>query len=190
MESSLESSLDLLKRAQEGDASALDALITRYRPRLMRWASGRLPAHARDLVETQDLVQDSLLRAFRKIGEIEIRGEGTLQAYLRQVLLNSIRMELRRVKRHPAGSELASDIEEGAEASPLEKAVGRQTLARYEGALNALRPSDRELVIAHVEFGFNHQEIATAFGKPTPNAARVALHRALLHLAAEMKRPQ
>jgi RNA polymerase sigma factor (sigma-70 family) len=186
MEADQESSLDLIKRVQDGDASALDALIARYRPRMVRWASGRLPGYARDLVETQDLVQDTLVQAFRKIGGIEIRGEGALQAYLRQALLNGIRMEIRRVSRRPVGAELESGIE-STQASPLELAIGAQTLTRYEQALEALRPEDRELVIAHVEFEFSHQELAVAFGKPTANAARMALQRALMQLAAEMK---
>jgi len=187
--SSIESSLDLLRRVQAGDESALDALIARYRPRLVRWASGRLPPYARDLAETQDLVQETLVQAFRKIGQIEIRGEGALQAYLRQVLLNTIRMELRRVRRRPPGTELESGIE-ATESSPLEQAIGTESPERYERALDALRPSDRELVIAHVEFGFSHQELASAFDKPSANAARMALQRALLHLAAEMKHPR
>ena len=182
----VESSLDLVRRVQAGDESALEALITRYRPRLVRWASGRLPAHARDLAETQDLVQETLIRAFRRIGQIEIRGEGSLQAYLRQVLLNTIRMELRRVRRRPPGDGLESDVESN-DASPLERAIGSQTLDRYERALEGLRPSERELVIAHVEFGFSHQDLAAAFDKPSANAARMALQRALLRLAEAMK---
>lgn len=154
---------------------------------MVRWASGRLPAYARDLAETQDLVQDSLVRAFKKIEGIEIRGEGALQAYLRQVLLNAIRMELRRVRRRPAPGPMPQDLEVG-DATPLDQAIGRQTLERYERALETLRPEERELVIAHVEFGFSHQEIAQAFGKPTPNAARMALQRALLRVAEAMKR--
>ena len=181
-----ETSLDLLKRLQAGDASALNLLIARYRPRMVRWASGRLPSYARDLTETQDLVQDSLLRAFQKLDGIEIRGEGALQAYLRQVLLNAIRMELRRVRRRPAGSPLPDELEDNAE-TPLDSAIGGQTLERYERALEWLRPEDRELVIAHVEFGFTHAELAQAFAKPTPNAARMALQRALLRVAEAMK---
>jgi DNA-directed RNA polymerase specialized sigma24 family protein len=117
---------------------------------------------------------------------MEIRGEGALQAYLRQVLLNTIRMELRRVRRRPAAAELESGVEAD-DASPLERAIGGDALSRYERALDALRPSDRELVIAHVEFGFSHQELATAFEKPSPNAARMALRRALMELTASMK---
>lgn len=186
MDSHSESSLELIERARSGDASALEALIARYRPRLVRWASGRLPPYARDLTETQDLVQETLMRAFKRIGTIEIRGEGALQAYLRQVLLNAIRMEIRRVGRRPVGSELPSGLETE-EPSPLEKAIGTQTLDRYDRALEVLRPEDRELVVAHVEFEFSHQELATVFGKPSANAARMALQRALLRLADAMK---
>lgn len=131
-------------------------------------------------------MQETLIRAFRKIGGIEIRGEGALQAYLRQVLLNSLRDELRRVRRRPPGSELESGVV-SAEPSPLEQAVSGEAIDRYERALETLRPADRELVIAHIEFGFSHQELASAFGKPSANAARMALQRALLQLAKEMR---
>ncbi len=185
---SAESSMDLLRRVQAGDASALDALIARYRPRLVRWASGRLPAHARHLAETQDLVQDTLVQAFRKIGSMEIRGEGALQAYLRQVLLNAIRQEIRRVRSRPAAEALEGE-RHGDEPSPLEEAIGGELLSRYDEALERLRPHDRELVVAHVEFGLSHAELAAAFGKPSANAARMALQRALLQLATAMKHP-
>ncbi|BCS34848.1 hypothetical protein TBR22_A40740 [Luteitalea sp. TBR-22] len=186
MSSHAESSVDLLHRVQAGDAAALEALIARYRPRLVRWASGRLPAYARHLAETQDLVQDTLVQAFRKIGAIEIRGEGSLQAYLRQVLLNAIRQEIRRVRIRPPGEAFELDVE-APDASPLEEAIGGQLLSRYDDALERLRPADRELVVAHVEFGMSHAELADAFGKPSGNAARMALQRALLRLAEEMK---
>jgi RNA polymerase sigma-70 factor (ECF subfamily) len=48
---------ELLSRAKGGDRAALGALMERYRPRLVRWASGRLPAYARSLLDTNDLVQ-------------------------------------------------------------------------------------------------------------------------------------
>lgn len=184
-----ETSLDLLRRAQAGDASALDALMARYRPRIARWASGRLPAYARDLIDTQDLVQETLIQAFRRIERFEIRGEGALQAYLRQILLNAVRMELRRIKRRPTSDELNEDLP-AEQSTPLDAAIGSETMDRYEAALERLSPAERELIIAHVEFGFTHQELAAAFERPTANAARVALQRALLRLAREMPDPR
>src|SRR5262245_35054204 len=189
MDAHPETSLDLLKRVQAGDPSALDALISRYRPRLVRWASRRLPPYARDLSDTDDLVQNTLVQAFRRIGTIEVRGEGTLQAYLREALMNAVRMEIRRVTRRPVPGELESGFS-AQDASPLEEAIGSETLDRYERALAALRPEEREIVIAHTEFEFSHQELAAAFDKPSPNAARMALQRALVRLADEMNRLQ
>jgi len=140
---------------------------------------------SQDLTETQDLVQETLLSAFGKIVDIEIRNEGSLQAYLRQVLLNRIRMEIRRVGRRPAGVELDSNVE-ASDASPLELAIGAETLERYERALATLRAEERELVVARVEFGFTNEEVARAFGKPSPDAARMAVQRALLRLTEQM----
>lgn len=55
-----DSTLTLLTRARAGDAQALDDLFARYLPGLRKWASGRLPRWARDLIDTPDLVQDVL----------------------------------------------------------------------------------------------------------------------------------
>jgi DNA-directed RNA polymerase specialized sigma24 family protein len=64
--------------------------------------------------------------------------------------------------------------------------VGRQTLARYEAALQQLRESDRELVVARVELGLDYGEIAGLLGKSSIASARVAVSRALLRLGVEM----
>jgi RNA polymerase sigma factor (sigma-70 family) len=182
----LQSSLTLLALARAGDDVALDALIARYLPRLQRWASGRLPGWARDMAETQDLVQEALFHTFKKIERFEPRGEGSLQAYLRQAILNRIREELRRANRRPTRSELDSQMEDEGR-SPLEEAIGQEALERYERGLASLRPEDRELVVAKIELGYSNQELAELSGKPTANAARMAVERAIIRLAKEMR---
>jgi RNA polymerase sigma-70 factor (ECF subfamily) len=180
------SSLTLLTRAQAGDEAALESLLARYLPRLRRWASGRLPRWARDMADTQDLVQETLLQTFQKIDGFESRGDGALYGYLRQAILNRIRDELRRAKRRPERNELDSAIP-GQGRSPLEEAIGREAIERYERALATLRPEDREAVIARIELGYTHEEIAGLLGKPTANAARMTVERALVRLAREMR---
>lgn len=181
----LHSSLTLLERARAGDRVALESLIARYLPRMQRWASGRLPQWARDMADTQDLVQEALFQTFKRIERFEPRGEGALHAYLRQAILNRIREELRRVKRQPARGELDSSArDEG--RSPLEVAIGREALQRYEQALARLRTKDRELVVARIELGYTNQEIADLLNKPSANAARMATERAIVQLAKEM----
>jgi RNA polymerase sigma factor (sigma-70 family) len=139
------------------------------------------------MADTQDLVQDTLIRTFKRIEAFEPESDGALQAYLRQGILNRIRDELRRAGRRPAAGPLDSQVEDEA-ASPLEMAIGREAAERYERALGRLRPEDREAIIARVELDCTHEEIAAMLRKPTANAARMAVERALARLAEEMRR--
>jgi len=181
-----DSTFELLQRSRSGDADALNRLLERYMPALRRWAQGRLPMWARDLADTQDLVQDTLIQAVKHLGTFQPQHEGALQAYLRQALMNRIRDELRRSHRRPVRTELPEAVA-AKSASPLEEAIGYEALEAYETALSELRDSDREAIIARVELGQTYEEVAAILGKPSAEAARVAVHRALLKLAEKIK---
>jgi RNA polymerase sigma-70 factor (ECF subfamily) len=183
----LDSTFQLIERARAGDEEALERLFARHLKPLQRWARGRLPKWARDLADTDDLVQDTLLQTFKRIGAFEPRRVGALQAYLRQAVLNRLRDELRRKGRQPHATEL-DGLEADGSQSPLEEAIGREAVERYERALQRLRPEEREAIIARVEMDYSYEELAGALGKPTPDAARKAAQRALVRLAEEMKR--
>jgi RNA polymerase sigma factor (sigma-70 family) len=182
-----ESTFHLINRARAGDREALERLFARHLKPLQRWASGRLPGWARDLADTDDLVQDTLVQTFKRIESFEPRGVGALQAYLRQAVLNRIRDELRRRGRRPEITDLDGLELDGGE-SPLEQAIGHEAVERYERALERLKPEEREAIIARVEMGYSYEELAEALGKATPDAARKAAQRALVRLAEEMKR--
>src|SRR4029450_7466207 len=84
---SLDSTFELIRRLRDGDRDALERLVARHLRPLQRWVRGRLPRWARDLSDTDDLVQDTLLRTFSKLEVFEPRRVGALQAYLRQAVL-------------------------------------------------------------------------------------------------------
>jgi len=182
-----ESTFQLIERARLGDEEALERLFAQHLKPLQRWAQGRLPQWARDLADTDDLVQDALAQTFKRLDTFEVRGVGALRAYLRQAVTNRIRDELRRKGRQPAVTDL-DDIEVDESESPLEQAIGQEAVERYEKGLERLTSEDREVIIARVEQGYSYEELAEALGKPTSEAARKAARRALLRLAAEMKR--
>jgi len=181
----VDSTFDLVERAKSGDDEALNRLFARYLPSLRRWASGRLPRWSRDLMDTDDLVQETVVRAVKRLDRFESRHEGALQAYLRQAIVNRIRDEIRRTKRSPAAAELDENASDQG-ASPLETAIGAEALERYEAALARLRPEEREAIVARVEMDGSYQQVAQALGKSSADAARMAVSRALLHLAEEM----
>jgi RNA polymerase sigma-70 factor (ECF subfamily) len=185
--SGLESTFDLVQRAKAGDRAALDRLFTRCLPALRRWASGRLPRWTRDLMDTDDLVQETAVRAVNRLGSFEPRHEGALQAYLRQAVMNRIRDEVRRSARGPMSTEL-TDNQQDVTASPLDEAIGKEAVERYEAALARLRPEERAAIITRVEMDEGYDAVAEALGKPSPDAARMAVTRALVRLAQEMNR--
>ena len=183
----LDSTFELIIRARTGDQAAIERLFARHLKPLQRWASGRLPKWARDLADTDDLVQEALLQTFKKIEDFEPRRVGSLQAYLRQAVLNRLRDELRRKARRPELSDL-DGLEDVAARSPLEEAIGRQAIEDYEEALGRLKPEERDAIIARVEIGYSYAELAEVLGKPSAEAARKTARRALLRLAEEMHR--
>jgi RNA polymerase sigma-70 factor (ECF subfamily) len=182
-----ESTFHLLDRANAGDREALDLLFARYLKPLQRWASGRLPAWARAAADTHDLVQDTLLNAFRKIGNFEPKREGAFQAYLRQAVLNRLRDHLRRVQARPQ-TEWMADRHDETGVSPLEHAIGMEMFERYERALSRLSTDEQEAIIGRVEMENTYDELAKNLGKPSADAARMAVTRALVRLAEEMRR--
>ena len=181
-----EPTLELVVRARTGDRSAVEALLERCLPPLKRWAHGRLPAVARGRMDTGDLVQEVALHVLGNLDTFEPRHVGAMQAYLRQSVLNRIRDEVRRIARHPTPTELPPDMP-SEEPSPLERAVEAEAVSRYHDWLATLGTRDRQLVVARIEAQWTHDEIARHFSMPTPDAARMAVSRALRRLLDSLK---
>jgi len=179
-----DTTFSLVLRARDGDPSALDELCARYMPRLRRWAHGRLPAWARQSIDTQDLVQDTLTQVTGAISRFNPKHEGAFQGYVRQTLLNNVRDEVRRAKGKLA--ETVGSARPSPDPSPLEQAIGTELLERYEAALLRLKPDDRDAIIARVEMGLSWPEIAEVLDKNSSESAQMTVKRALVRLAREM----
>ena len=176
----------LINRTREGDERARNRLSERYWSALRQWAHGRIPNRARDLVDTDDLVQSALQRAIDHLGSFESQGHGAFLGYARQILLNRIRDECRRAARRPEHLELHDNLVAD-DISPLEQTIQRDRLERYEQALAALNPTQREAVIMRLELGFRYREIAEAMALPSGNAARQLTARGIVHLTRAMR---
>jgi RNA polymerase sigma factor (sigma-70 family) len=176
---------DLFRRARGGDGGALDQLFARYLPRLRRWAHGRVPVWARDSVDTGDLVQETVLKAYANLPNFEPQHRGALFGYLRRALINRIHDQFRHASRHAAPQELDENSPDTT-ISPLQSAIDEQDQRRYTAALQRLRPSDRAAVVGRVEMGYSYEQLALVLKKPSPEAARLAVRRALLRLKEEV----
>jgi RNA polymerase sigma-70 factor (ECF subfamily) len=180
-----EPTVALIRRIRDGDGGARDVLLKRYLPVLRRWAHGRLPPSARDLSDTDDLVQVTLLRALNHIDEFDARHTGSFLAYLRQILLNQVRDELRRQQRRPGATELDTELPD-LETPPLvEQMLGHERVRAYESALAQLPKRQQELIVMRMEFGMSYPEIATEVDS-TSDAVRVMVARAIVLLSREL----
>ena len=141
---------------------------------------------ARGLLDTGDIVQETMVKAIRNLDRIDVQREGALCAYLRQAIKNRLADAYRGVAGRGHVDAIDSNLP-SRQASPLQEAIGSETLARYEAALQRLKPSDREAVILHVELCYEYSEIARLLGKSSAASARMAVSRALARLAEEMQ---
>src|SRR4051794_23356455 len=184
----METTLELLNRFKTGDDKALHQLVERSLPALRRWARGRLPQAARGFQETEDLIQNAVMRTMPRLQTFQAEHPGALQAFLRQAVANAIVDEIRKVNRRPTpvDVEAVADVFADRAPSPLDQAIGREGFERYEAALSRLRASDREAIIARIELQQSYEEVALALGKPSADAARLAVTRAMAKLLLTM----
>ena len=95
------SSTQLFAAIRAGKSSAIDALYSRYLPRLRRAVHHRLPLYSKDTLDTGDLVQDALQRALPHLEAFQPRHQGAFLSFLREIVRNRIRDEIRRRQRRP-----------------------------------------------------------------------------------------
>jgi len=183
----VDTSVELLLKAQSGDDDALNRLLVRYLPRLRRWASGRLPWGLRTMLDTGDLVQDAVINALPHLNALEIRTDHALQYYLQRAVTNRIIDLRKRGNRRPIREEIPDDVA-AAGTSPLDAAISVEAFERYDNALRSLKKAERELIVLRLELEFTFPEIAETVGKPSPDAARMAVVRAIERLADKMGR--
>jgi RNA polymerase sigma factor (sigma-70 family) len=181
---------DLVRSARAGDERAVEALFSRYEVRLRRWAHGRLPPQARGALDTQDLVQEALVRVFRQLPRFEPRHAGAFRDYVWTTLWNAIRDIARKQQRRGPAEPVELDTMPTSAPSPLELAIGTEMLDRYYAGMERLSDEEREAIVMRIEFGFSHAEVAQALNKPSAAAAHMAVSRALVRLTEEMAHGQ
>ena len=160
----------LVALAREGHEPALEEVVRRYRPALVRFAATIVPADRAD-----DVVQDSLARALPKIrdGDAELHLRPWLYTIVRNTALNSIR------DAGPAMDHLDEGFD-GVEQPPqtLER---REELAAVVAGVQALPDTQREALIKREMEGRSHAEIGDSMGVSVA-AARQLIHRGRISL--------
>ena len=176
----------LIDKASSGSEQALRVICDRFGPQLTAWGRGRLPQHARDLLATEDIAQEVIARSLERLGGFKSQERGSFLAYLKTAFMNRMRNEIRNASRRPRREEVPENIPDPA-PSPIEQYLGREAEDRYNQALKLLSSEEQELVIGRLELQMTYQDLAIHTGKVSPDAARMAVNRAIRKLATVLE---
>ena len=177
----------LIERARAGQPVGSRATLHAVRVVAPAVGRGRLPVWARDGLDTSDLVQDALHETLSRITTFRSAHAAALRGYLRRTVENQISDHRRRALfRLNHGGAPSEPVRLSDEAAPqLRELMGKQNWARYLEGLKQMTPRHRRLIVGRVELGYSYRQLALIDGS-TPDAARMALGRALARLSVVM----
>lgn len=199
MPTRFETTLHEVRAARDGNRSAMNALFARYLPWVLDTVALRLGRRRRDIGGIEDLVQESLLDAFRSIDRFQERSEGSFRHWLARIVENNVRDQERRrraqkrgggheqVFRDVFGSQLDTPGVGGREATPSQVAGQHESQALVELALLRLPERTREILILRDRCDMAFEEVAAAMGLGSAESARTTYRRALQAFAAALQ---
>lgn len=183
----------LILEAKEGSAEALNAVFERYGERLLALIRLRLGPARRNDVDTQDVMQQTMFKAFSSIDQFDGSGAKSLMGWLGAIARNEILDQLRYQHREARDVRRNVPLEDAQwkVAEQLRTEVSRIHLRdqslRLERALEALADDHREVIVLRrfEELGF--AEIGERLGR-SADACRMLHARAMSALTLEMKK--
>ena len=160
--------LELVKRVQRGDKTAFDLLVRKYQHRI----GAVIGRFVHDHSESQDVAQESFIRAYRAIGNF--RGDSQFYTWLYRIAVNTAKNHLVAMKRRPPTSDVdADDAEHYAGAQRMhdsatpERELLKEEIAREVSATVAALPEElRQAITLREVEGLSYEEIAETMDCP------------------------
>jgi RNA polymerase sigma factor, sigma-70 family len=185
---------ELVARTKEGDASAFDELVRRYSPRVYGLIYNMTSNHE----ETNDVMQDVFLKAFRSIKGF--RGDSSFYTWIHTIAMNmTINFLKKRNRRRgmsldDVDSHIENDpdfIEATATSDPRREANLSELQKRLNEAMQKLSHDHRAVVTMFDIQGMPHAEIAKILGisEGTVRSRLFYAHRQLQNYLEEFRAP-
>jgi RNA polymerase sigma-70 factor, ECF subfamily len=174
----------VVAEAVAGNRDALREVLETIRPIVVRYCRARVGTTERSGLSADDVAQEVCLAAITALPRYKDQGRPFL-AFVYGIAAHKV------ADAHRAAARNRSDPTEvvperfSVEASPEQLAIESESAARMNKLLEVLPEKQREILILRVVVGMSAEETAEAVGS-TPGAVRVAQHRALARLKAEI----
>ena len=197
-------SIELIRRAQDGEVVAFGALFERYYERVHAIVRQRLGPALRSDVESLDIVQDAMIDAVRGFGNFEMRDDGALTAWLATIIENRIRgtrkylyaekrdrrrdVNYQQIVEHLSQSNVPAFHPQATDTPPPDAVAKRDQIEVLLDSLETLSDTHREVLVLRDQKGLAWADIAERLDRPSPDAARMMHAKARIELRKEMKR--
>ncbi|WP_145389303.1 sigma-70 family RNA polymerase sigma factor [Stieleria neptunia] len=195
-DSSATQAREKLDLARGGDAESLGELLTLYRNYLTILATTQLDHRLRRRMSPSDLVQETMLAAHRDFQTFRGGSEGELLAWLRQILVNSLRNAIdthlnaqkRDLRRDVSIDRVSQALDNSAAnfanvladrgPSPSEPMRKQEKSVALANQLSKLRPEYRDVIVLRILQGLSFNEIAERLDRK-PGTVRMLWLRAM-----------
>ena len=184
------SSFGLIDRIKQGDREAFTPLFEKYRPRLAVLIHYRLGPQLRAKVDIDDILQETLLKAYKEFDHFSYRGPGSFLHWLSRIAEHVIAdlaryygRDMRRAAeavpfRSPSNPDGAEPVDI---RTPSRLLALDERLRRLLAKLDALPEKYRQVILLSKFEGLGTGEVATRM-KLSREATALLLHRALKQL--------
>lgn len=172
--------LNIVHRAQQGDAEAFGQLVEAYQGQVYRLAlrTGLSPADA------EEAAQDAFLAAWK--GLPRFRGDSRFSTWLYQLTTHAAIDLMRREKKYRDNADIEDVVLPDGAQSPQDTVEKQETQEAVQSALQALSPQAREILLLRYQAELGYEEIGEVLGLPNGtvksriNRAKAQLKEALL----------
>ncbi|PXX05305.1 sigma-70 family RNA polymerase sigma factor [Mycolicibacterium moriokaense] len=174
----------VVAEAVAGNRDALREVLEIIRPIVVRYCRARVGATERSGLSADDVAQEVCLAAITALPRYKDQGR-PFMAFVYGIAAHKVADAHRAAARNRAEPTDVVPERFSVEAGPEQMALDSESAARMNRLLALLPEKQREILILRVVVGMSAEETAEAVGS-TAGAVRVAQHRALARLKAEI----
>lgn len=100
-----ETESELVTKAVGGDRAAMQQLLMTHMTAVARFAASRLPTSARDVIDPEDIVQQTFAEAFRSVSRFRQQEDSSFQSWLTAIASNKIMDAVKGLQRKKRGGQ-------------------------------------------------------------------------------------
>ena len=158
MDTDLTQTIELVRRAKDGERASLDRLCARYYPRVLRIVRARIHSDFRQVLASEDVAQAVFIKALRQFDRFEFRNDASLVNWLARIAQWEIhdhrsyylaqQRDVRRQQRiqsNPGSCTQPAPIDPS--TRPLDRAIRQERQSHVTEAVASLPEVERELIV-------------------------------------------